>query len=373
MPTLDAANIAFNLLKTALGDGVVTVGPILLGARALWCGAHPDAVGDGAARIVNMTRGEAAPGVSSATARCARSPRSARRCTWAPIACSSSAPDGRRFDQARVRSNLYPSLAQIAGHALNSIFLDSLAVDIERLERINRTVSLIPEAALREAGVTLRPVKVLFMTPSQPIERIAARFLHDLPRAVRFVLRPTGALARSGSNLASYLLFEESFCRALIDLGYQDTHGARGRGQGFLSRTLRVSMADSKGPQDPFETFRQLWGPLGLPVPGMAMPTLDPKEVDKRLAELRSVEAWLQVNLNMVRFAVQGLELQRSALLAMGAGAEPGAPPSAFAELAARGANTMMWPWAVMQQVMSGQSPPAPPPPEGEKQEPNEK
>ncbi len=126
-------------------------------------------------------------------------------------------------DGARARSNSYPSLAQIAGHALNSIFLDSLMVDIERLERINRTVELIPPDVLAANSIPLRPIKVLFISPSQPIERIAARFLHELPRSVRFILRPTGAISRSGSNLASYLLFEEPFCRALIDLGYQDT------------------------------------------------------------------------------------------------------------------------------------------------------
>ncbi len=126
-------------------------------------------------------------------------------------------------DDARARSNTYPSLAQIAGHALNSIFLDSLMVDIERLERINRTVKLIPPDKLADSNVQLRAVKVLFIAPSQPLERIASRFIHELPRTVRFVLRPTGALNRSGSNLASYLLFEEPFCRALIDLGYKDT------------------------------------------------------------------------------------------------------------------------------------------------------
>lgn len=143
------------------------------------------------------------------------------------------------MEQARARSNVYPSLAQIAGHALNSIFLDSLAVDIERLERINRTVTLIPPEKLEGASITLRPVKVLFITPSQPIERIAARFVHDLPRSVRFILRPTGALSRSGSNLASYLLFEESFCRALIDLGYQDTMAREAEVKAFFVGTSK--------------------------------------------------------------------------------------------------------------------------------------
>lgn len=76
-------------------------------------------------------------------------------------------------------------------------------------------------------------------------------------------------------------------------------------------------------PQDPFEMFRRLWGPLGVPLPGMAMPTLDPREIEKRIADLRSIEGWLTMNLNMVKFSIQGLELQRATLLAMGVPSEP--------------------------------------------------
>jgi hypothetical protein len=76
-------------------------------------------------------------------------------------------------------------------------------------------------------------------------------------------------------------------------------------------------MPDDKSPQDPFEMFRRLWGPLGVPIPGMAVPTFDPKEVEKRITELRSLEAWLNMNLNMIKLSIQGLELQRAALQAM--------------------------------------------------------
>jgi hypothetical protein len=81
-------------------------------------------------------------------------------------------------------------------------------------------------------------------------------------------------------------------------------------------------MADET-PQDPFEMFRRLWGPLGVPIPGMAVPTFDPKEVEKRIAELKSVEGWLQMNLNMLKFSIQGLEMQRAALQAMKTASEP--------------------------------------------------
>jgi len=116
-------------------------------------------------------------------------------------------------------------------------------------------------------------------------------------------------------------------------------------------------MSDAKQPQDPFEMFRKLWGPLGLPVPGMAMPTLDPREIEKRIADLRSIEGWLSMNLNMVRMAISGLEVQKAALEAMQAAGRPpggsgreGVKPDAASGDAA--AQAMLWPWTILQRAM---------------------
>ncbi len=120
----------------------------------------------------------------------------------------------------RNRIGEYPSLAQVAGHALNSIFLDSMEVDLERLRRINRTMSMMPEEVRQKSN--LRHVDVLVIEPSQSIEKIAERYAMNLPFSIRFLLGLLGAMRRSGSNLVSYLLFEKYFCRELVDLGYQD-------------------------------------------------------------------------------------------------------------------------------------------------------
>jgi NTE family protein len=123
----------------------------------------------------------------------------------------------------------YPSIAQIAGHALSGIFLDALAVDIERMERINRTLALLPEDA--RLATPLRPMNALVIAPSQRLDDIAARHLDSLPRPVRTLLRGVGVSgqgqAARGAALASYLLFESDYTRELLALGQADTMARR--------------------------------------------------------------------------------------------------------------------------------------------------
>lgn len=127
-----------------------------------------------------------------------------------------------------------PSFAEIAAHVLNSIFLDSLEADLERLTRINNTLSKIPDQSLTEDNIQLRKVDTLLISPSEDIGKLAAPYANDIPRPVRMLLKGIGAMHSDGSNLMSYLLFEKSYCRELIALGYEDTLAKKSEIKDFL-------------------------------------------------------------------------------------------------------------------------------------------
>ena len=125
----------------------------------------------------------------------------------------------------RAHEAVYPSIAQIGGHAIDSIFLDNVEADLERIELINTIIHLVPEEKLLQSGP--RRVQTLLLSPSVDIETVAVRYADCLPRSVRVVFGGAERMRRSGAVLLSYLLFHDAYCKDLIALGYKDAMARR--------------------------------------------------------------------------------------------------------------------------------------------------
>jgi len=128
----------------------------------------------------------------------------------------------------------YPSFAQVAGHALSSIFLDNLGADLERLQRLNQVLHLVPERR-QEHHPEIVHLDALVLLPSKDLGALAVPHAKLLPRGVRYLLHGLGSTEGTGASLLSYLLFEQAYIRALLDLGLRDTLARREEIEAFLA------------------------------------------------------------------------------------------------------------------------------------------
>jgi NTE family protein len=113
----------------------------------------------------------------------------------------------------------YPSLGEIGGYLLDTIFMDTLNADLNRLNRINQTLELLGDEQRRESG--LKPIASLVIRPSRDLREITHQHMAEIPRAVRTLLQALGGWGRDW-RMASYLLFDSVYCRELMRMGYQD-------------------------------------------------------------------------------------------------------------------------------------------------------
>jgi NTE family protein len=125
-----------------------------------------------------------------------------------------------------------PGLGAIAGHAMASVFHDTLQADVEQTQRLARTLRELP----REIAAVLpyRAIEVLAVQPSESLDTLARAHVHLLPATVRRALAGLGALHEGSAGLASYLLFEPAFVQALLALGERDAYERKDELLAFL-------------------------------------------------------------------------------------------------------------------------------------------
>ena len=127
-----------------------------------------------------------------------------------------------REDRKAIEDPDYPTIAEIAGQVLDSVFIDSLNSDMEVLQRINHTLDTIPAGMRSTLGLGLKHIDALVISPSQDLAGLSSKHARSLPPLLRFFFHRIGINQRTGSAVLSYLLFESGYTRELIALGHAD-------------------------------------------------------------------------------------------------------------------------------------------------------
>ena len=191
--------------------------PFIFPATPLWVDGNMEFFGDGSMRQSSPLSPAVHLGAHKILAIGVGQPQPS---SWA------SDPDAKTFRQK-------PSLGNIAGHAMASVFNDTLLSDVEQVQSVNQSIQALKRHLSEHhqddlaQSLPLREVDVLALQPSESLDALAQAHVHELPKPVHRVLEGLGALKGSGAALSSYLLFEPGFLRALMALGAKDVQSRK--------------------------------------------------------------------------------------------------------------------------------------------------